>query len=135
MYKTIFKYLTRNIEYILITLLIFFTIIFISFYNQKQSNFKKNINNLIDNVYLEKTVNNILNNFKPRYLKIEHEVSNGESFFNILENYKISKIEINEVIKILKKHINLNNIKTSDYIKLTIDQSQRKLIEFSYKIS
>ena len=135
MYKTIFRYLTRKLEYILISLLIFFTIIFISFYNQKQNNFSKNINNLIDNIYLEKTVNNIVDNFKPRYLKIEHEVLKGESFVNILENYNVSKIEINEIIKILKKHINLNNIKTNDYIKLTIDQSQKKLINFSYKIS
>ena len=135
MYKSIFKYLSQKLEYILIILLIFFTIIFTSFYYQKQNSFNKNINNLIDNVYLEKTVNNILNNFKPRYLKIEHEVSSGESFLIILENYKISKIETNEVLKILKKHINLKNIKTSDYIKLTIDQSKKKLIKFSYKIS
>ena len=46
-----------------------------------------------------------------------------------------SKIEINEILKILKKHINLNNLKTNEYIKLTIDQSQKKLIKFSYKIS
>ena len=135
MYKSIFKYLSQKLEYILIILLIFFTIIFTSFYYQKQNSFNKNINNLIGNVYLEKTVNNILNNFKPRYLKIEHEVLSGESFVSILENYKISKLEINEVLKILKKHISLKNIKTSDYIKLTIDQSKKKLIKFSYKIS
>ena len=91
MHKTIFKYLTRKLEYILISLLIFFTIIFISFYNQKQNNFNRNINNLIDNIYLEKTINNIVNNFKPRYLKIDHEIQKGESFVNILENNNSSK--------------------------------------------
>ena len=135
MYKNILNYLTRKLEYILISLLIFFTIIFTSLYNQKQKKINQNFFKLIDNVYLEKTVNNIFNNFKPRYLKIEHEVLKGENFVNILENYNVSKIEINEIVKILKKHINLNNIKTNDYIKLTKDQSQKKLINFSYKIS
>ena len=127
MYKTIFKYLTQKLEYILISLLIFFTIIFTSFYNQKQNNFNKNINNLIDNVYLEKTVNNIFNNFKPRYLKIEHEVLKGESFVNILENYNVSKIEINEILKILKKHINLNNIKNKRLYQINYRSISKKI--------
>ena len=135
MIKIILKNLTQKLEYILISILILLTIIFIGFYNHKQNNYNKNINDLIDNVYLEKTIHNIFNNFKPRYLKIEHEILNGESFVNILENYNISKKEINEILNILKKHINLNSIKTSDYIKLTIDQSKKKLISFSYKIS
>ena len=135
MIKMIFKNLLGKLEYILLCLLVFFTIVFISYYNQKQNNFNKNFNKLIDNVYLEKTVNNIFNNFKPRYLKIEHEVLKGESFVNILENYNISKIEINEILKILKKHINLNNLKKNEYINLTINQSQKKLVNLSYKIS
>ena len=135
MHKTIIKYLTQKLEYIIISLLIIFTIVFTSFYNQKQNNLNKNINNLIDNVYLEKTVNNIFNIFKPRYLKIKHEVLKGESFVDILKDYNISKKEINEIIKILKKHINLNELKSNDYIELTVDRSQKKLINFSYKIS
>ena len=69
MYKTIFKYLTRKIEYTLISLLIFFTITFTSFYNQKQKIFEKNVNDLINNVYLEKTVNNIFI-FSTKYVQI-----------------------------------------------------------------
>ena len=135
MYKTIFKYLSRKLEYILISLLILLTIIFTSFYNHKQNKYNRNINNLIDNVYLEKTINNIFNNFKPRYLNVEHEILKGESFANILNKYNVSKEEVNEILRILKKHINLKNIKPKDYVKLTIDQSQKKLIKFSYKIS
>ena len=135
MIKIILKNLSKKLEYILISLLIFFTIIFIGFYNQKQKNYNENFNDLIDNVYLEKTVTNIFKNFRPRYQEIEHEVSEGESFASILKNYNISKKEINEITKILKKNINLNNIKTNDNIRLTIDQSQKKLINFSYKFS
>ena len=135
MFKIILKNLTQKLEYVLLGLLILLTIMFIGFYNQKQNNHNENINKLINNVYFEKTINNIFNNFKPRYQKIEHEVLKGESFVSILKNYNISKLEINEILKILKKHINLNNIKTNDYIKLIINQSQKKLINFSYKIS
>ena len=135
MLKIILRNLSGKLEYIFISLLIFLTIIFTSFYNKKQNTHNKNFYDLIDNVYLEKTVNNIFNNFKPRYLKIEHEVLSGESFVSVLNGYDISKKEIDEILKILKKHINLKNIKKNEYIKFTLDQSQKKLINFSYKIS
>ena len=135
MFKLLLKYFTEKLELILIILLVLFTIIFTSIYNHKQNYYNIKFNDLIDNVYLEKTVNTIFNNFKPRYLKIKHEIQKGESFVGILNNYKVSKKEINEILKIIKKYIDLNNIKTNDYVKLTIDQSQKKLINFSYKIS
>ena len=135
MFKAKIKNLSKKIEVILIGILILFTITFTSFYNQKQNNYSKNIKDLIDNVYLEKTINNIFKNLKPRYQKIDHIFLKGESFANVLRNYNISETEINEILEILKKDININNIKTNDRIKLTIDQSQKKLIKFSYKIS
>mgnify|MGYP001353377511 CR=1 FL=1 len=48
--------------------------------------------NTINNIYLKKTINHILNNLEPRFKKIEHTVSSGETFDNILENYS----DINE---------------------------------------
>ena len=135
MIKILLKNLNRKLEYILISVLIMFTIAFTSFYNQKQNSYYKNINDLVENVYLEKTLDNLFNNFNPRYLKIEHKIIKGESFVKILEEYNISKKEINDIIGILKKHINLNNVKKNDFIKFTIDQSKKKLINFSYKIS
>ena len=135
MIKILLKNLNRKLEYILISVLIMFTIAFTSFYNQKQNSYNKNINDLVENVYLEKTLDNLFNNFNPRYLKIEHKIIKGESFVKILEEYNISKKEINDIIGILKKHINLNNVKKNDFIKFTIDQSKKKLINFSYKIS
>ena len=135
MIKTLLKILSGKLEYILLSLLVFFTLIFIGFYNHKQKSYNENVNELIDNVYLNKTINNIFNNFSPRYLKVDHKISQGESFANILVNYNISKDEINEISKILKEYINLNNMKANEQIKLTIDQSKKKLINFSYKIT
>ena len=135
MIKILLKILSRKLEYILLGLLVFFTLIFTSFYNHKQKGYNKNINDLIDNVYLNKTINNIFNNFSPRYLKVDHKISQGENFANILINYNISKDEINEISKILKEYTNLNNMKANEQIKLTIDQSKKKLINFSYKIT
>ena len=133
--KKIVKNLTRKVEYVSIGALILLTIIFTNFYNNKQNNYDKNFNNLIDNIYLEKTVNNIFANFRPRYLKIDHQILKGESFVNVLRDYKISEEEINEILKILKNHTNLNKIKTGNNISITVDQSQNKLINFSYKLS
>ena len=53
-----FKYLIKNIkkryEFVLFGTLVLFTIIFTSFYNQKQNVYKKNLSDLINNVYLKK---------------------------------------------------------------------------------
>ena len=135
MFRTTLNNLTKKIEYILFSLLILITVIFISFHNQKKENNNKKFNDLIDNIYLEKTFNNVFNSFEPRYLKIEHKITKGQSFEGILQNYNISNREINEIIKILKKHVNLNNIKINNYIDLTTDQFKKRLTSFSYKIS
>ena len=67
-------------------------------------NYQKNLNSqryngLIDNIYLKKTLNEIINNLEPRFKKYNHKIKSGETFNNILESYSIDIDEIN----ILKK--------------------------------
>ena len=56
MFKIILKNLTQKLEYVLLSLLIILTVMFIGSYNQKQNKHNENINKLINNVYFEKTI-------------------------------------------------------------------------------
>ena len=43
-------------------------------------------NNFINNIYLKKTLDEIINNLEPKYKKYNHKIQSGETFVNILEN-------------------------------------------------
>ena len=125
----------KNAEIIALSLLLLITIIFTTYYNYSKQKIFNNYKNTINNVYLKKTINNILNNLEPRFKKIEHTVSSGETFDNILENYFIKKDEINVIKKNLIKDININKLNTDQKFSFVIDQTDNKIKEFTFKIS
>ena len=133
--KIIIKYLKKRYEFILLGFLILSTVLFTSFYNNKQYSYKQNINELINNVYLKKTLKSVFDNLEPKFSNIEHKVSSGESLKIILTNYQIKGGEIDQILKILSKEFKINNIKVNDKIKILIDRSQNQLINFSYKFT
>ena len=103
-------------------------------------NYQKNLNSqryngLIDNIYLKKTLNEIINNLEPRFKKYNHKIKTGETFNNILESYSIDIDEINILKKNLIKKININKLKTNQKIQITIDQTNNKIKEFIFEIS
>ena len=103
-------------------------------------NYQKNINSqryngFIDNIYLKKTLNEIINNLEPRFKKYNHKIKSGENFNNILESYLIDIDEINILKKNLIKKININKLNTNQKIQITIDQTNNKIKEFIFEIS
>ena len=102
-------------------------------YKEKQ---KKNVLSILNNLYLEKTLENIIENLDPRYVNIEHKISSGETFDNILKGYQIPLKEITVVKKVLSKKNNLNNLKKDQTIKFTIDTANsKKILEFIFSIN
>ena len=72
----------------------------------------------------------------PRYKSIDHKISEGETFDKILKKYFIPDSEIIKIKNKLKNDFNLNNLKTNQIIKFTIDQSQNiKVINFLFPLS
>ncbi len=135
MIKKIKTFFSTNIN---ILGLIFLTILTIltSFY----SNYQKKIdaqkyNNLINNIYLKKTLNEIINNLEPKYKTYNHKIKSGETFDKILENYSIDKEEIIAIKENLKKKININRLNTNQKIQINIDQTNNKIKEFIFQIS
>ena len=103
-------------------------------------NYQKNLNSqryigFIDNIYLKKTLDEIINNLEPRFKKYNHKIKSGETFNNILESYSIDIDEINILKKNLIKKININKLNTNQKIQITIDQTSNKIKEFIFEIS
>ena len=134
-YKII-KPIKKNIEIVFLFLLILITIISTTYYNNHKLLINKNYTDLINNIYFQKSLNQILNNLIPRYKNISHKISSGETFDKILNNYSIPNEEILKIKKNLNSDYNLNNLKTNLDIKFIIDQSNnKKITSFLFPIS
>ena len=125
----------RNTEIFALALLIFITVISTTYYNYNKKKINTNYKNLINNIYLKKTIQSIFDNFEPRFKKINHKISDGETFDNILSNYLIEKEEINKIKKKLQNKINLNKLNTNQKIQFTLDQSKKVVDEFIFQVS
>ena len=135
MTKKISKIIKQNNEIIFLTLSIIITIIFITLFNYKKNIDNQNFSNLINNVYLKKTLNSIFNNLEPKYKRVNHKIKSGETFDKILKLYSINNKEILQIKKNLSKKINLNKLITKQTIKFTLDQSNNQIKEFIFQIS
>ncbi len=95
----------------------------------------KKYNNFINNIYVKKTLNEIINNLEPRYKKYNHKIKSGETFDKILNDYSIEKEEINAIKENISKKININKLNTNQKIQITLDQTNNKIKEFIFQIS
>ena len=130
------KIIKKNSEIAVLFLLIFITVITTKFYNDNKKEVNEGYRNVINNIYFQKTINNIFNNLSPGYKNINHKISKDETFDKILKSYSIPVDEIAKIKKKLKDSTNLNNLKTSQIIKITINQSKnRKVTKFLFPVS
>ncbi len=131
-----FKYkIFKNLEITGLVFLILFTAIFTSYFNYKKNLNKQSYNNFVSNIYFKKTISHIIENLEPKYKKIKHKVSFGETFDKILENYSINKKEILKIKESLKKKVDINKLNTKQIIQFSLDKTNNKITEFIFQIS
>ncbi len=118
-----------------LTLLVIITIVATNYYNYKKSTNETNIRNLLNNIYFKKTLLNIFNQFEPKYERVNHIISRGQSLSNIFEKYSVNNDELELVKKSLSKNYKINNLKIDDLLQFTIDRTSQKITELSYPIS
>ncbi len=135
MLKTFTYKIKKNFGIFSLVLLIIITVLSTTFFNHKKDINNQNFENLIDNIYLKKTLNYLINNLEPKYKKIYHKVKSGETFDKILDDYSIDKEEIILIKKNLKKKFNINKLNTKQSIEFKIDQTNNKIKEFVFQIS
>jgi len=132
----IIKIIKKKIEITFLFLLLLITISITNIYNNKKILIDENYKNLINNIYFQKSINQIFDNLVPRYKNIDHKISSGETFDKILNIYSIPNEEINQVKKKLNSDYDINNLKPNLEIKITIDQSNKKKItSFLFPVS
>ncbi len=125
----------KNAEIIALSLLLIVTIVFTTYYNYNKKKIINNYKNTINNIYLKKTIRHLLDNLEPKFKKIEHKISLGETFDNILSDYSVNKNEIKEIKEKLSKNINLNKLNTTQKLEFVINQTTDEVREFTFKIS
>ena len=125
----------QKIEVKALVFLILLSSVFTTYFNFEKNKKNETLNNLIQNIYLKKSLNHIVDNLEPKYEKINHKVKQGETFDKILENYLIDKLEIEKIKKSLQKKININKLNTKQIIQFNLDKSNNKIEEFIFQIS
>ena len=132
----IIKIIKKNIEITFLFLLLLISISSTSIYNKKKVLIDENYKYLINNIYFQKSINQIFDNLVPRYKNIDHKISSGETFDKILNNYSIPNEEINQIKKKLNSDYNISNLQPNLEIKITIDQSNnKKITSFLFPVS
>jgi len=126
----------KNLEFVFLIVIALTVIILIQTYNFIKNQKKNHFFSLLNNLYFEKTLNNVIDNLDPKYVNIDHKVLYGESFNSILEKYEIPRSEINTIKKVLSKKQNLNKLKQNQLIKFTLDLGDsKKIVKILYPVS
>jgi len=132
----IIKIIIKNIEITFLFLLLLITISSTHIYNNNKILIDENYKDLINNIYFQKSINQIFDNLVPRYKNINHKVSSGETFDKILNNHSIPSEEINQIKKKLNSDYDINNLQPNLEIKIIIDQSNnKKITSFLFPVS
>ena len=126
----------KNKELFFLIILILITVVSIQIYNVNKNKVNKSYISLINNIYFQKNLKHVLDNLEPRYIIIEHKIVQGETFDKILNKHQVPESEIKKIKKSLSKKNNLNNLKTGQTIKITIDKLKNiKVINFLFPVS
>nr|ACA21558.1 M23/M37 peptidase [Candidatus Pelagibacter ubique] len=129
------KILKKNTEIIALFILILISVISTSYFNYNKDRIIKNYVESINNIYFKKTLNHFIDNLEPRFNKVSHNISAGETFDTILKKYNVNKDEIKIIKETLSKKVNLNKLNTTQKIRFILDQSSNKIKEFTFQIS
>ncbi len=125
----------KNSEIFSLFIVVAIAVISTSYYNYSKQKIYNNYKTILNNIYLKKTLNYTFNNLEPRFKKVSHNITIGETFDNILKNYDLQETEINEIKKNISKKVNINKLNTEQKIEFTIDQSNLLIKEFIFQIS
>ncbi|AFS47883.1 Peptidase family M23 [alpha proteobacterium HIMB5] len=124
-----------DIKTLVILTMIVSTIVIMSKHNSQQKETKVQTNNLIENIYLKKTIKNIFDQLEPKYKKVEHTVLKGENLDRILIENSIRKEEITLIKKELSEHFDTRKLLVGTKIEFLIEQSKKEIINFTFPVS
>ena len=118
---------------------IFFWLILISIlgvlasgiYSNNKLEQSKQINDMLNNIYLKKTIEEISNNLEPRYTYINYISKSGDTYQSIIDRLDIDKKESKIILDSILKEKSLKVLRTNQKFTFRLDNiSEQKIIEF-----
>ena len=106
-------------SFVILIFLLTVTVITVNIYEKFKSEQLKNLDNIINNIYLQKTLKSISNSLQPRFEKIKHMVGPGESLEGILNNLNLDE----------QKKIDFLNFIKNNKIKFKLYENQKIILE------
>ena len=145
-YLYLYKIIKNNVYLLLLVFLLFLTILTTNFYSINKKKNENNLLNFLNNSYLKKSLNLIVNNLTPKFSHVSFEVQKGDTFAKIVKQLnlpskerelvinKLSKVKfINNLYKGQKISFKLNNSRPIKVVEISIEQSKTKTSIFSRK--
>ena len=130
------KIIKNNLYLILLIFLLFFTILITNFYSISKKNNENNLINFLNNSYLKKSLNLIVNNLTPKFSYIDFKVEKGDTFEKIVKQLNLSPTEKKLIVDKLSKFKFVNNLYRGQKISFKIDNSKPiKVLEISIEKS
>ena len=134
-YKYITPYLRKKKDYLILGLIFLITIFITTNHNIKKDQFQNNQKELINNVFFKKTLKTIFSNLDQKFKNVNHKITDGETFDEILSLYSVNPNEIKQIKKILRAKINLNKLNVNQNIIFIIDQEDNQIVKFVFPLS
>ena len=133
-------YLSRivknNVYLLLLIFLLLFTILITNFYSINKKRNENNLLNFLNNSYLKKSINLVVNNLTPKFSYINLEVQKGDTFAKIIKQLNLPSKERELIIKKLSKFKFINKLYDGQKISFKLDNSEPiKVIEISVEQS
>tara|TARA_B100000579_G_scaffold204214_1_gene166942 strand:- start:1846 stop:3144 length:1299 start_codon:yes stop_codon:yes gene_type:complete len=130
------KLIKNNFFSFLLLLIIFATIFITNFYSINKKNQQNDLITFTENIYLKKSLKNIISNLKPKYSYKKIIVKKGDTFEKIISNLNLSSEEKEIVIKNLSKFKFINNLYKNQKISFKLENSNSiRIIEISIEKS
>ena len=133
--KTIFNIINKFSYFVWLLFLIFFTVFVTYFYNQNKQNQINYLNKSLKNIYLNNTIKKITSELKPRYINIEYDVKQGDTYESIIKNLNVPNKEKKLFLDTVTKNKNIKILKLNQKIFFKIDNKDNiKIINFIIEI-
>ena len=133
--RSIQSKITKNFEFFFVLLLILISVVIMQVYNTSKIQAQKKYIKILNNLYFQKTVKNVFDNFSPKYINVEHVVVQNESLNSILKKYKVSDKELKLVTNELKSKLKNNALKINQKIYFTINKKDNIISKFTFPVS
>ena len=132
----LYKITKNNVYLILLIILLLFTILITNFYSISKKKNENNLLNFLNNSYLKKSLNLIVNNLSPKFSYINFEVQKGDTFAKIIRKLNLPLKERELVTKKLSKFKFINNLYDGQKISFKLNNSAPiQIIEISVEKS